>query len=1033
VSVYIEKRRTTFSYKILSAFISFTFVFGLILPPSYAQSAQTVLNLPAPGTMVGSTETFIPAIVRGITFSADDPLKFDFIIDRGDNNLQGAIFEKEASKLIKYFLASLTVPEDEMWVNLSPYEKDRIIPKGFGQTEMGRDMLAQDYLLKQLTSSLMYPEDELGGKFWERVYTSAYEKFGTTDIPMNTFNKVWIVPKEAKVYENKNGAFVVSSHLDIMLEEDYLALESNKGSAKHGLGKATLGDIEVISGVSSRVVREVLIPEIEREVNQGAIFANLRQIYNSMILAVWYKHTLKTSLLGEVYVNQQKTSGVDVADKEINQKIYNQYVEAFKKGVYNYMREDYHPATKEVISRKYFSGGAKSIINEQIDPAMPAEAFYEKYGSRPLATAQTKLGPDEAMVTSAEGRHFDPILNFPQGQPISDSELEALQSRIQREDSEVRILFEKAQQFGIEFAVTGPLRGVDGPGSSLDLPVFQRALTPQGARGLDNLPSTPTIASEFTATITFKRADNEAEIVCVAPDYGVTEANPYRTEGNIKLINGRTPNGQMDAPGFIFGNLFGLKGVKITMESISPMALAGGMESSNVFNVALIAAASMLSGANLSPAEIFSLAVKLENDEFGGLTGGQGHLATLLGGAYQHMWLSGVKNTAGKLINPYGAVSVPLLETDQQLDAIENHMMLVQAGKPYKNGSAIVGRTAALINDMWTDLLRDKDPLGLSWHKEKLGLTKQYTEALKEGDFEAAARATIRYVEIRDFLVEIWLTLMIGASNNEVTNNYAFEYAEKVFNPSHPHYGDYQVIRDIFKQQGEEGLRDSRLYTFGPIAELVDEAKKEGIAVMPLGAGGPGANLIAIHPRGIDPLRQFLQSQGLSEISETEAKKIVGGTGTLKGFMPFKVGRDPMQFNGFEEIGLTVPKLPEVKTITERDTQQDLAMPASVMEPMVKGGIDFHPDNLDMSVDKDAGGGIDAAMLASPEIIERMRNVSGFVPHIIGVFPILNLPLLLGLSDPKGADPAGLVYNTTLDPFEKKERINLDVDASWAV
>jgi len=44
-------------------------------------------------------------------------------------------------------LASLAVPDDNQWVNLSPYERDRIIKFDFGKTEMGRDLLAQDYTL----------------------------------------------------------------------------------------------------------------------------------------------------------------------------------------------------------------------------------------------------------------------------------------------------------------------------------------------------------------------------------------------------------------------------------------------------------------------------------------------------------------------------------------------------------------------------------------------------------------------------------------------------------------------------------------------------------------------------------------------------------------------------------------------------------------------------------------------------------------------------------------------------------------------
>ncbi|MEK6538315.1 MAG: HEAT repeat domain-containing protein, partial [Nitrospirota bacterium] len=106
-------------------------------------------------------------------------------------------------------------------------------------------------------------------------------------------------------------------------------------------------------------------PAIEQEINEGKNFANLRQIYNALILATWYKQKLKVgrgrdlSLLGKVYVDQNKTKGIDTRDKEINQKIYDQYIESFKKGVYNFIKEDVDPATQEVIPRKYFSGGAR--------------------------------------------------------------------------------------------------------------------------------------------------------------------------------------------------------------------------------------------------------------------------------------------------------------------------------------------------------------------------------------------------------------------------------------------------------------------------------------------------------------------------------------------------------------------------------------------------------------------------------------------------------------------------------------------------
>lgn len=385
---YIEKKRTKLIYRILSVFIAFTFIFSSVIPPTtiHAQvTPQTILNLPVPGTMISPTQGFTPALIKGITIHPDNPLMFDFIVHPGEEQLQGKAFRKESLKLIRYFMAALTVPEDEMWVNLSPYEENRIIPDAFGQTEMGRDLLAQDYMLKQLTASLMYPEEELGEEFWKRVYKKAQEKYGTTEIPMNTFNKVWIVPEKAVIYENGPNVFVVDSYLKVLLEGDYIALEANVGSDKHGLGDVEKKDLTQISEIFSEVIREVILPEIEREVNEGKLFANLRQISNSVILATWYKQNIQQGILNQIYVNQKKTEGITTQDKEVNQKIYEQYVKAFEKGVYNFIKEDYDEVTQKIIPRKYFSGGAEEDWRGKIEAGDQAQLGKDLEGSQKLS------------------------------------------------------------------------------------------------------------------------------------------------------------------------------------------------------------------------------------------------------------------------------------------------------------------------------------------------------------------------------------------------------------------------------------------------------------------------------------------------------------------------------------------------------------------------------------------------------------------------------------------------------------------------
>ncbi len=328
-------------FRVFSSVILVTFTYMTVLPVSLSFAQETFV-LPQPGVRIGLSPEFTPAHLNGITIHQDNALRFDFLVHRGDQPLADNEKKEEYSKLIKYFLASLTIPDMNQWVNLSPYEKDRIIEGNFGKTEMGRDLLGQDYLLKQITASLIYPEEGLGRKFWDKIYERAFKEYGTTEVPVNTFNKVWIVPDKAVVYESGNTAYILKSHLKVMLEEDYLS------KAKHENTKA--------SSVSSQVVREIILPALEKEVNEGKNFAQLRQIYSAMILATWYKKSLKTSLLGQIYADKAKVKGVD-QDPKANQEIYQQYLQAFKKGVYNYIREDVDRYTHQPVPRKYFSGG----------------------------------------------------------------------------------------------------------------------------------------------------------------------------------------------------------------------------------------------------------------------------------------------------------------------------------------------------------------------------------------------------------------------------------------------------------------------------------------------------------------------------------------------------------------------------------------------------------------------------------------------------------------------------------------------------
>jgi len=255
------------------------------------RSRAAIEGVPPSGEPLSLSPAFQPPLLKGVRLSADDPFRFEFFIDAAR-----PVDAEQTQRLVDYFLAALTMPEDDLWVNLSPDEPDRILCRGFEKTRAGRDMLAADYVLKQLASSLTHPDTPTGEAYW-RVEN------GKSTIE-NRLGKIWIVPDTAEVYEQGTTAVITEASLKLQCEDES---------------------------------QQVLLPEITRDVNEGKNFARLRQIYHSLILAKWFKTKLRDSLYA-AYIDQHKLKGIDTSDPVLKEKIFNLYVESFKKGVYDVIR-----------------------------------------------------------------------------------------------------------------------------------------------------------------------------------------------------------------------------------------------------------------------------------------------------------------------------------------------------------------------------------------------------------------------------------------------------------------------------------------------------------------------------------------------------------------------------------------------------------------------------------------------------------------------------------------------------------------------
>jgi len=574
----------------------------------------------------------------------------------------------------------------------------------------------------------------------------------------------------------------------------------------------------------------------------------------------------------------------------------------------------------QAVSDNDLGRWSERLIKKMIEVRRDKEGrgYAGEKGSRALSGY---LGDEKGLL-------FMPRRVFEFGRPVDTDLINA-----KRSAEEVMALMKRAKSHGIKLSIKVPLRAFDGPGSTLDNPPFYKRLTPSVATYLQQLPSTPTVASDRAMTIRFELADDEDVIEYIASDYNIAEEKPYTVKGGIPLLNreGTSPK-ERDAPALIFQNLFGLRGIRIICEDIPPLALMGGMEASSVFNVALVTVASILSGADLSVSEISNLTVKLECDELRQNSGWQGAMAGILGGAYHHIMLDGIKNEEGRYRYPCAVYSLPFL-SDENCQTIEEDTALVQAGIMFKKGEPVNQRTSTLINNMWTDMLLEDDEAAVALLSRTVDLATRYIWGMRTAHMDVVAETMNQYVDIRDELCRRWAKSVIEGGREDLLKRLEAEDKETI-----AFYGLTDREKAIVKEKmSEGGTTDLYYYALKNLARMhadsislysdtskqfIEAARREGIAVMPMGAGGPGAMLIAISPAGKDHLTSFFRKQGMKELTDEKIKKGMDGTGLIRGYLPLRIGKESMRLNGFTELGLSLPGGAEM--VSHKDQEKRL-------------------------------------------------------------------------------------------------------------
>ena len=333
--------------KILSILLCFSLIF------EQTGFAQIAGQLDISGHLASLRNTFAPDVFRPLhlRFLSYDTLNnnFKLLLDKGSlKNPQSKEIESATKQLLNYFFIGITLPNDAFWVNLRPDAETNIIDDQLAQTDVGRILLESDLQLKKDTARFTSPETPEGKEYWDKLYQKAGEIFGSQNITIPTLTRPWIVPDEIIIRETADSAYIYKATLKVMLEQDYL-----KDSAVYNFKDDRLKEL---NEYSSQLIREIIIPKLTQEINASKRYAQLRQVYYSLIMAQWFKARFydKGGLYSRI-IDRKIVTGMTSKEYWSKTTYFQAYQKSFKDGEYNIQEPTYTLYGQTI--RSYFSGG----------------------------------------------------------------------------------------------------------------------------------------------------------------------------------------------------------------------------------------------------------------------------------------------------------------------------------------------------------------------------------------------------------------------------------------------------------------------------------------------------------------------------------------------------------------------------------------------------------------------------------------------------------------------------------------------------
>lgn len=274
---------------------------------------------------------------------------------------------------------------------------------------------------------------------------------------------------------------------------------------------------------------------------------------------------------------------------------------------------------------------------------------------------------------------------------------------------------------------------LDGPGSSLDLPLWQQSFW-KLTKIPENLLEDPTMSWSKGLPRTIGISINVGIDIIAEPiskgklsvesvDYGFCYTYdkgtipPMRETWLLRIME-----------------TFDMEGVKFTIKNKEPALKSAGLGGSAAVTTGVCLLANLLTGNKFSKPQMLGMAATIEQDLGVSITGTQEQSCVMYGGVRDYLWfpfgIPGKDNFFGTSIR-------------QELVKPEDYPELEKRFDLY----FCVQRHSTDVNAKWTEEL--KRPAGFKLHARKLNLAYQYREALRKKDWNFLKEPMEEYRKIR--------------------------------------------------------------------------------------------------------------------------------------------------------------------------------------------------------------------------------------------------------------------------------------------